>query len=200
MWRFVGRYLHSVGGTGMSAEGFDIGTYYSRTPDSNNPRVAWAFEGIDYDERLGDFGLVSGGAAGLELDIVDTTLGSPPHTLLTATSAGRHTEGYLLVMEDYGFSQAGIDGTQHPRVRSDIAFHETPNGGATFAFSSIAFCGSLSHNNYDNNISRLVKNVLDRFSQDVPLPEPGEEHFVHQDRKDYDPQLNYTRVASNGRI
>lgn len=194
MWRFVGRYLHSVAGTGMSSEGFDIGTYYTRTPESNDPRVAWAFEGIDYDERLGDFGLVSGGAAGLELDIVDTTLGSPPHTLVTATSAGRHTEGTLLVMEDYGFSQAGIDGTHHPRVRSDIAFHETPNGGASFAFSSIAFCGSLSHNNYDNNISRLVGNVLDRFSQDGPLPEPGADCIVHRGRADYDPELNRVRL------
>lgn len=196
MWRFVGRYLHAVGGTGMSAEGFDVGTYYSRTPESNNPRVAWAFEGIDFDERIGDFGLVSGGAAGLELDIVDTTLGSPPHTLLTATSAGRHTEGTLLVMEDYGFSQSGIDGTHHPRVRSDIAFHETPNGGATFAFSSIAFCGSLSHNNYDNNISKLVGNVLNRFSQDGPLPTPDKEHFIHRGRKDYDPTLNHRRADS----
>lgn len=194
MWRFVGRYLHAVAGTGMSNEGFDIGTYYSRTPESNDPRVAWAFEGIGYDERLGDFGLVSGGAAGLECDIVDTTLGSPPHTLLTATSAGRHTAGYLLVMEDYGFSQAGIDGTQHPRVRSDIAFHETPNGGACFAFSSIAFCGSLSHNNYDNNISRLVGNVVDRFSQDGPLPAPPAEAVVHRGRADYDPELNRVRI------
>jgi N,N-dimethylformamidase len=195
MWRFVGRYLHSVAGTGMSSEGFDIGTYYSRTPESNDPRVAWAFEGIDYDERLGDFGLVSGGAAGLECDIVDTTLGSPPHTLLVATSAGRHTEGYLLVMEDYGFSQAGIDGTQHPRVRSDIAFHETPNGGACFAFSSIAFCGALSHNAYDNNISRLVRNVLDRFSQDGPLPPPPADAVVHRGRLTYDPELNRRRLA-----
>ncbi len=82
-----------------------------------------------YDEKLGNFGLVGGGAAGTELDIVDTMLGSPPHTLVVATSAGRHTEGYLLVMEDYGFNQQGLDGTQHPRVRSDIAYHETPNGG-----------------------------------------------------------------------
>lgn len=193
MWRYVGRYLHAVGGTGMSSEGFDIGSYYSRTPDSEDPRVSWAFEGIDYDERLGDFGLVSGGAAGLELDIVDTTLGSPPHTLLTATSAGHHTEGYLLVMEDYGFSQAGIDGTQHPRVRSDIAFHETPNGGATFAFSSIAFCGSLSHNNYDNNISKLVANVVNKFSQDGPLPLPDAADVIHRGRADYDPQLNRVR-------
>ncbi len=196
MWRYVGRYLHSVAGTGMSSEGFDISSYYTRTPESNDPRVSWAFDGIDYDERLGDFGLVGGGAAGTELDIVDTALGSPPHTLVAATSAGRHTDGYLLVMEDFGFMQAGLSGTEHPRVRSDIAYHETPNGGAAFAFSSIAFCGALSHNNYDNNISRLVKNVLDRFSQDGPLPPPPPEAIIHRGRLDYDPDLNRKRLEA----
>jgi N,N-dimethylformamidase len=196
MWRFVGRYLHSVAGTGMSSEGFDISSYFSRTPESNDPRVSWAFEGIGYDERLGDFGLVGGGAAGTELDIVDTTLGSPPHTLLVATSAGHHTDGYLLVMEDFGFNQAGLTGTEHPRVRGDIAYHETPNGGACFAFSSIAYCGSLSHNNYNNNISRLTKNVLDRFMQDGPLPAAPAEAFMHRGRVAYDPEFNRRRIQA----
>lgn len=190
MWRFRGRYLHSVAGTGMSSEGFDISTYYSRTPESNDPRVSWAFEGIDYEEKLGNFGLVGGGAAGTELDIVDTMLGSPPHTLVVATSAGRHTEAYLLVMEDFGFNQQGLDGTQHPRVRSDIAYHETPNGGGCFAFSSIAFCGSLPWNECDNNISKLVGNVLNRFMQDGPLPPPPSDAFKHRGRADYDPPAN----------
>lgn len=190
MWRYRGRYLHSVAGTGMSSEGFDISSYYSRTPESNDPRVSWAFEGIEYDEKLGNFGLVGGGAAGTELDIVDTLLGSPPHTLIVATSAGRHTEGYLLVMEDYGFSQQGIDGTQHPRVRSDIAYHETPNGGACFAFSSIAFCGSLPWNEGKNNISKLVGNVLNRFMKDGPLPPAPQAAIVHRGRADYDPPMN----------
>src|ERR1700722_7002425 len=53
MWRFRGRYLHTIAGTGMSSEGFDISTYYSRTPESNDSRVSWAFEGITYDEKLG---------------------------------------------------------------------------------------------------------------------------------------------------
>lgn len=185
MWRFRGRYLHSVAGTGMSAQGFDVSTYYSRTQESMNERVSWAFDGIDFDEKLGNFGLVGGGAAGLELDIVDTMLGSPPHTLVAATSAGRHTEGYLLVMEDFGFNQQGLDGTQHPRVRSDIAFHETPNGGACFAFSSIAFCGALPWNNCDNNISRLVANVLNRFMQDGPLPQVNEKDVVARGRAEY---------------
>ena len=190
MWRYRGRFLHSVAGTGMSSEGFDISSYYSRTYESNDPRVSWAFEGIEYDEKLGNFGLVGGGAAGTELDIVDTMLGSPPHTLVVATSAGRHTEGYLLVMEDFGFNQQGLDGTQHPRVRSDIAYHETPNGGACFAFSSIAFCGSLPWNNCDNNISKLVGNVLSRFMQDGPLPAPPADAYIHRGRADYDPPMN----------
>jgi len=190
MWRYRGRYLHSVAGTGMSSEGFDISSYYSRTYESKDPRISWAFDGIDYDEKIGNFGLVGGGAAGTELDIVDTMLGSPPHTLVGATSAGRHTEAYLLVMEDYGFSQQGIDGTQHPRVRSDIAFHETPNGGGCFAFSSIAFCGSLPWNNCKNNISTLVGNVLDRFMKDGPLPDAPKEAYIHRGRADHDPVMN----------
>jgi N,N-dimethylformamidase len=193
MWRYRGRYLHTVAGTGMSSEGFDISTYYTRTPESNDARVDWAFEGIGYDEKLGNFGLVGGGAAGTELDIVDTLLGSPPHTLIVATSAGRHTEGYLLVMEDFGFNQQGLDGTQHPRVRSDIAYHETPNGGACFAFSSIAFCGALPWNKCDNNISKLVANVLNRFMVDGALPAPPKDAIKHRGRADYDPVLNKAR-------
>ncbi|MBM3482719.1 MAG: LamG domain-containing protein [Alphaproteobacteria bacterium] len=193
MWRYRGRYLHTVAGTGMSSEGFDISSYYSRTPESNDPRVAWAFEGIGYDEKLGNFGFVGGGAAGTELDIVDTMLGSPPHTLVVATSAGRHTEAYLLVMEDYGFNQQGLDGTQHPRVRSDIAYHETPNGGGCFAFSSIAFCGSLPWNGGKNNISKLVGNVLNRFMQDGPLPPAPKAAIKHRGRAAYDPPLNKKR-------
>jgi N,N-dimethylformamidase len=112
-------------------------------------------------------------------------LGSPPHVLTVATSAGRHTDSYLLVMEDYGNSQQGIDGTQHPRVRSDMAYHETPNGGACFAFSSIAFIGALPWNQGNNNVSRLVRNVLDRFAKDGPLPPPPESAIVPRGRAEY---------------
>ena len=82
---------------------------------------------------------------------------------------------------------------QHPRVRSDIAFHETPNGGGCFAFSSIAFCGSLPWNNGKNNISTLVGNVLDRFMQDGPLPEAPKNAYIHRGRAAYDPAMNKAR-------
>jgi len=103
-----------------------------------------------------------------------------------ATSAGRHTEAYLLVMEDFGFNQQGLDGTTHPRVRGDIAFHETPNGGGCFSFSSIAYCGSLPWNNCDNNISKLTKNVLDHFMVDGPLPAAPESEIRARGRADGD--------------
>ena len=69
----------------------------------------------------------------------------------------------------------------------DIAFHETPNGGACFAFSSIAYCGSLPWNNCDNNISKLTGNVLNRFMQDGPLPPAPEGSVKHRGRANYEP-------------
>ena len=191
MWRFLGRDMAAVSGTSMVAQGFDISTYFKRTPESDDPRVAWAFEGIGYDERLGDFGLVGGGAAGAEVDNVDTTLGSPPHTLLVATSAGLHTDAYLTVTELILTNAPGHTGTQNPRIRADMAFHETPNGGAVWSFSSISYCGSLSHNGYDNNISKLTANVLTHFAQDGPLPAPDASELRTRGRFASTPALNY---------
>ncbi len=54
-------------------------------------------------------------------------------------------------------------------IRSDMAFFETGRGGAVFSVGSITFCGNLSHNGYDNNISRITKNVLDRFLDAAPF-------------------------------
>jgi N,N-dimethylformamidase len=45
-----------------------------------------------------------------------------------------------------------------------MVYFETPNGGAVFSVGSITFCGSLFHNGYRNNISRIVDNVLRRFA------------------------------------
>ena len=48
-------------------------------------------------------------------------------------------------------------------MRSELVYFETPEGGAVFSVGSISFCGSLPHNGFDNNISRMVDNVLRRF-------------------------------------
>jgi N,N-dimethylformamidase len=48
-------------------------------------------------------------------------------------------------------------------IRADIVYFETTAGRAVFSVRSITFCGSLSHNNYQNNISQMLENVLRRF-------------------------------------
>jgi len=48
-------------------------------------------------------------------------------------------------------------------IHADMTFFETPGGGAVFSTGSITFCGCLPVNGFENNISRLLQNVLNRF-------------------------------------
>jgi N,N-dimethylformamidase len=48
-------------------------------------------------------------------------------------------------------------------VKADLVFFETPKGGAVFSVSSISWAGSLAHQGYDNNVSRITENVVRRF-------------------------------------
>ena len=168
MWRRQGnRAPNHLVGVGFAAQGFDESSPYRRGKDADNPRVSFAFEGID-DEILGDFGLIGGGAAGMEVDRHDIANGSPPHSLVLASSE-KHTEAHMLVLEDMLFNFMGASGDVNEKVRSDIVFFECHNGGAVFSVGSIAYSSALSHNGYQNNISRLTKNVLMRFLDEKPF-------------------------------
>ena len=167
IWRRVGKPPNELLATGFTAQGFDVSSYFVRKPDSFDPRAAFIFEGVGDDERIGDFGLVGGGAAGLELDRADPLIGTPPNTLVLASSEN-HTDLYLVVCEEVAVMTPNLHG-QHPLVRADMTFHERVGGGAVFSTSSIAWCGSLSHNNYDNNVSLIMENVLRRFLAPEPF-------------------------------
>jgi len=134
-------------------------------PDAADPRVAWILEGID-DEVIGDFGLSGGGAAGFELDRADFALGTPPNALILARSES-HQSHFGAVPEELLSHFATLNGERpNDLIRAEIVYFETTAGGAVFSTGSISFCGSLSHNNYDNNISRMLENVLRRFAGD----------------------------------
>jgi N,N-dimethylformamidase len=105
---------------------------------------------------------VLGGASGDEIDRLDYGLGTPPHALLLASSTG-HSDYYQFVVEETLEMLPGKGGTEDPKVRSDMVYFETANGGAVFSVGSIAWCGSLSHNGYQNNVARVTGNVLRRF-------------------------------------
>jgi N,N-dimethylformamidase len=180
LWRFRGMAPQQFFGVGFTAQGFDRNQPYRRQPGSFDPRASWIFEGVGAEELIGDHPslVLEVGAAGSELDRADFALGTPPHTLVLASSSG-HSDAYQHVVEQINTSNgAKPGGTQNPLVRADMVFLEYPNGGAVFSSSAIAWCGSLSYNNYTNNVSRITENVLRRFAADAPLPTPVVETSV----------------------
>lgn len=163
LWRNRGRAPQQRVGVGFTAQGFDRSAPFYRERGSFDPRAAWIFEGVGADEPIGDFGLVMGGAAGFELDHTTDSLGTPPHALVLASATA--FPSYERSLEE----QTRVPGTTvrpEPPIRAEMVYFETPNGGAVFSVSSIAYCGSLSHNQYNNNVSRITENVLRRFVAD----------------------------------
>ena len=174
LWRHRNRAPQKLVGVGFSSEGMDVSVCYRRMPDSHDPGAQWIFEGVE-GETIGDFGLVHGGAVGLEIDRYDLTLGTPPNTFLIAASEPL-TSNWPLVQEEVLYTHAGLGGDQHPMVRCDMVYFTTCNGGAVFSPSSIAWGSALPWNGFDNNVSKVMKNVVDAFLRDSPpradLPGP----------------------------
>ena len=166
IWRHLGRAPNKLVGVGFAGQGWDLNMPgYRRLPDSHDPRAQFIFEGIGDDEEIGEFGLVMNGAAGDEIDRVDHVYGTPTHALRLATSEGLHSDYYLVCHEDILVNQSEIHGSNNQDVRSDMVFFETPNGGAVFSVGSINWLGSLSHDEYDNNVSRITDNVIREFTR-----------------------------------
>jgi N,N-dimethylformamidase len=99
-------------------------------------------------------------------------MGSPPHALVVASSEN-HSNAFLLVNEEMLSNSRGVDATLNSRIKADIVFFETPSGGAVLSTGSIAFVASLAHDNYRNNVSRLLRNALDRFLDPDPFNIPA---------------------------
>lgn len=167
LWRRNGRPPNMLVGTGFSGQGFDVAGHYRRLPASRDPRAAFIFEGVSED-RIGDFGSIGGGAAGWEVDRADASLGTPPHALVLAT-ADDFPGSYHWVSEELNHTHSAVNGDTCPMIKADMVFFETPHGGGVFSVSSISWAGSLAHNSYDNNISRISENVVRRFLDPKPL-------------------------------
>jgi len=162
-WRDRGRAPQRLLGVGTTAMGWGPAQAFARLPGSFDERAAFIFDGIGADELIGGFGMVLGGAAGDEIDRFDLSLGSPPHTLLLASSAGRHTNHYQLLPWDVQTYLLGHGGAEDSRVRADMTYFETKKGGAVFSVGSINWIGSLMFNGGANNVSTVTDNVLRRF-------------------------------------
>ena len=172
LWRRNGRPPNQLVGIGMVSQGFDISSPYVMRDGAKDPRAEFIFEGVE-GPIIGDYGLSGGGAAGLELDATDHSFGTPPHTLVLASSE-YHTDLYLLTPEDMNDPAPGLGGQEAEIIRAEMVFFQTPNRGAVFSTGSIAWGGSLSHNRYKNDIARITTNVLERFLDEKSFDAPKE--------------------------
>ncbi len=168
LWRTRGRAPQKLTGVGFISEGFETCAPFRRMPDSYHRTVSWITEGIE-GEIIGDEGLAYGGAAGIELDRYDLSLGTPPHTRIVASSGG-HSDNYVLVTEELLYAYAGLVGSLDYRIRADITYFSAPNDGAVFSTGSIAFGSALPANDYRNSASTLLGNVVDAFIKEGRLP------------------------------
>ena len=163
LWRNRGRAPQSIVGVGFSAEGGGGSAGYARLPDSFDETAAFIFEGVGPDEIIGEFGIHGGGAAGSEIDRADVPLGTPPDALILATSSLRQNDLYMRTVEEILFTVPDITGSTDPTVRADLVYFTTAGGGRVFTPGSIDWTASLSHKNFDNNVSRITENVLRSF-------------------------------------
>jgi N,N-dimethylformamidase len=167
LWRDRARAPQRLVGVGMAGAGFDRGGWFERTPESDDPRVAFVFEGVSRDARIGETGIGptgSGGAVGIEIDRADPRLGTPPHALVVATSRGL-SRSFQRAVEEVEFTDDKQGAPDCPFVRADMVFFECPNGGAVFSVGSMTWCSCLSADGYDNDVSRITENVLRAFAR-----------------------------------
>jgi len=166
LWRRNGRPPQQLVGIGFTAQGIFVGMPYNRV--CHDPEFDWVFDGIEGDV-LGDFGFSGNGAAGFELDRIDPALSDGLNlaegTEITVLAHSYDTANdFMLVPEEQLTHLTNLSGGPEDQAkRADMIYLTTEGGGQVFAVGSITFCGSLPWNNYDNNISRLLSNVLTRF-------------------------------------
>ena len=166
LWRRNARPPQKLVGVGFTAQGNFVGSHYRINPAARtNPKVSWIFDGVTA-ETVGGEGFSGRGAAGFELDRVDKRLGSPESAIVVAASENHPPEApWMLVPEEQLTHITTIPGQTHKAlIRADMTWFDCPGGGEVFSVGSITFCGSLPVDHFNNDISRILDNVLKRFS------------------------------------
>ena len=122
---------------------------FERLPASYAPEAEFVFDGVG-DEVIGNFGLNLGSAAGYEMD---------------ATHDWQWPDGWRPTVLARATHPAIMSTMRLPVARAaEVTLTVAPSGGAAvFAAGSVTWAGSLSHNDYANNVSLITSNVMRRF-------------------------------------
>lgn len=151
-WAERGRHARNLVGVEVAAQAwFDVGvaggqTGFIRSDASTGPACDWVFEGVD-EHPIGGYGLNFGSAAWMEMDgALDREWMPGVERVVLATA--RHDDYWSALAET---------------PSADLSLTTYPNGAAIFAAGSLTWTGSLSHDGYVNGVSRITRNVIDRF-------------------------------------
>jgi N,N-dimethylformamidase len=177
--REIGRPPQRLVGVGFIAEGHD-GAHFRVPAGVRDSRAAFLLKGVD-QEIIGDFGIF-GTAVGQEIDKTSATLGTPSHAIVVARSENHKPTMVYVIEEMDPVNPNLLD--YHSKTHAEVVFFETPQGGAVFSIGSMAWCGSLSHNNYDNSVSKITENAVKRFLDSMPFEMPAS--TAHQSHADDD--------------
>jgi N,N-dimethylformamidase len=165
LWRSSARTPQQLVGVGFSSQGPFEGSNY-RVLDAARTQPGGALLKDIAGPLFGGYGLSGGGAAGFELDSTEAADGSLPNITILARSEG-HSAAFGPALDALlSHTTTRARKTPDTLIRSEIVYYETGYGGAVFSVGSITFCGALSHNNYRNDVSTLLRNVVVRFSHD----------------------------------
>ncbi len=171
LWRRIGRSSHKLVGVSFTAQGTYNGHPYKTTDGIMDPRVAFLRKGIENQLtagiQIGERGHMGGGAVGHELDRIDFGMGTPRNALVIA-------EGHVLGHPEYGpVNEDRLTqfwpGKPEDLMRSDLTFFETPSGGAVLSVGSMCFVGALPVDNYDNLMTKMMTNAVERFIDPTPF-------------------------------
>jgi len=106
---------------------------------------------------------------GFEIDRFNASNGAPRHTLHLATSSPLNP-----TIEDVKLSVLPLAIAYHPTkggpwAQADLAFFETPRGGAVFSTGSICWISSTLEEEFDNDVAQITRNVVNRFLDPTPF-------------------------------
>ena len=162
LWRRNGAPPQKLVGIGFAAQGSFVGNPFRRV--NFDEKFFWVFNGVENDENIGAVGFSGNGAAGYELDRVDPLLAGGALSERIIILAQSYGHSFMLIPEEQLTHQTNMQGVEEAETkRADMVYFELENGAKIFSVGSITFCGCLPVNNFENNVSKLLHNVLSRF-------------------------------------
>lgn len=171
LWKDRGRPPQKLTGVGFIAQGWTVedrcglAKPYTVSELALDPAYSDLFAGLQSGDSIGDFPSASlgYGAAGDEIDRVDSKQGSPAQTKILATAKGFEKE-YQPAIETQTQIHNRSLGLDDELIRADLVWIDLPSGGAVFSTGSINWISSLCHNECENSVSAITFNAIKRIT------------------------------------